>query len=173
VPLEQPIDDAAHEIRDTLAPLRSGFSIALPSFGNPFAVGSIIRVSHNFLAKEIWLIGDAPHYEKASMGMEKYETIRRVADEAQFLAGIGSRPLYAIEKDHAKRSLYGAAEFPPDVVFLFGSERYGISDSLLARADAVLGIPIYGINHSLPVAVAAGIVMSEWARKQYCEGAIR
>jgi tRNA G18 (ribose-2'-O)-methylase SpoU len=156
-----------------LAPLRSRFSVALPSFGNPFSVGSIIRVSHNFLAKEIWLIGNTPHYEKASMGMEKYETIVRADDEHAFIAAIGTRPLYAIEKDHAHRNLYGGAEFPPDVIFLFGSERYGISDLLLERADAILGIPIYGVNHSLPVAVAAGIVMSEWARRSHMDGTVR
>ena len=41
---------------------------------------------------------------------------------------------------------------------------------LAARADDVLGIPIYGVNNSLPVAVAAGIVMAEWARARYAGG---
>jgi tRNA G18 (ribose-2'-O)-methylase SpoU len=31
----------------------------------------------------------------------------------------------------------------------------------------------YGVNHSLPVTVAAGIVMNEWARRKYVEGAVR
>ena len=48
----------------------------------------------------------------------------------------------------------------------------GLPASLLARADEVLGIPLYGVNHSLPVAVAAGIVMSEWARRRYAPGVI-
>ena len=173
MPVDKPIDSSAEDVRAVLRPLRSGFSIAMPSFGNPFSVGSIIRVSHNFLAKEIWLIGNTPHYEKASMGMEKYETIMREDDEHAFIAAIGNRPLYAIEKDHAQQNLYGSPEFPPDVIFLFGSERYGISDLLLKRADAILGIPIYGVNHSLPVAVAAGIVMSEWARRKYADGTVR
>ncbi len=38
-------------------------------------------------------------------------------------------------------------------------------------ADEVIGIPIYGVNHSLPVAVAAGIVMHEWARRHGCQTA--
>jgi len=29
----------------------------------------------------------------------------------------------------------------------------------------VIAIPMYGINHSYPVAVAAGMVLCEWARR--------
>jgi tRNA G18 (ribose-2'-O)-methylase SpoU len=31
---------------------------------------------------------------------------------------------------------------------------------------------MYGVNHSLPVAVAAGIAMHEWARRRYADGAV-
>jgi tRNA G18 (ribose-2'-O)-methylase SpoU len=57
------------------------------------------------------------------------------------------------------------------VVFVFGSERFGVPGELIAAADEVVGIPLYGVNHSLPVAVAAGIVMNEWARRRYAPGA--
>jgi hypothetical protein len=35
-----------------------------------------------------------------------------------------------------------------------------------------IGIPIYGINNSLPLIVAAGIMMNEWARRHYASGTI-
>ncbi len=38
--------------------------------------------------------------------------------------------------------------------------------SLLAACSGVLAIPMYGINHSYPVAIAAGMVMCEWARRR-------
>jgi len=107
------------------------------------------------------------------MGMEKYESVTRVADDEAFLAHVGTRPLWAVEKDHATSSLYALdalGGFPRDVVLLFGSERFGIPESLVRRSAAVIGIPIYGVNHSLPLAVAAGIVMSEWARRRYAGG---
>jgi len=31
---------------------------------------------------------------------------------------------------------------------------------------------MYGVNHSFPVTVAAGIVMNEWARRRYRDGAM-
>lgn len=166
-PLSPPLDATPDEVRALLAPIRHDFTIALYAADNAFAVGAIIRVAHNFLAKEIVLIGDAPFYEKASMGMEKYETIVRVPDDDAFLAHVGDRPLWAVEKDHATTSLYAVPAFPKNVVLLFGSERSGIPLAMVARCATVLGIPIYGVNHSLPLAIAAGITMSEWSRRHY------
>jgi tRNA G18 (ribose-2'-O)-methylase SpoU len=165
--IERPIDASAPEVRDALGPLRNDFSVALYAAGNAFAVGAIVRVSHNFLAREIVLVGSSPFYEKASMGMEKYETIVRVPDDEAFLRHVAGRPVWAFEKDHARRSVTEVASFPRDVVLLLGSERGGLPKAVLDRADDVLGIPIYGVNHSLPLAVAAGIAMHEWARRHY------
>jgi tRNA G18 (ribose-2'-O)-methylase SpoU len=63
-------------------------------------------------------------------------------------------------------------EFPARLVFIFGSERFGLPKEVIGRADDVLGIPMYGLNQSLPLAVAAGIVMSEWARRRYVDGTV-
>ena len=165
-----PLGADPEEVRALLAPLRNDFSIALHAAENAFAVGAIIRVAHSYLAREILVIGQAPYYEKASMGMEKYETIVRVPDDEAFLAQVGERPLWAVEKDHATMSVNAVESFPRDVVLLFGSERFGVPKALIERAQAVVGIPIYGVNHSLPLAVAAGIVMNEWARRKYASG---
>jgi tRNA G18 (ribose-2'-O)-methylase SpoU len=167
MPLSPPLDATPDEVKEALEPLRHDFSVAVFSAENAFAVGAIIRVAHNFLAREIVLVGDAPYYEKASMGMEKYESIVRVADEEALLAHVGGRPLWCLEKEHATRSLYAPEPFPKDVVFVFGSERFGTPKTLIDRAGAVVAIPIYGVNNSLPLAVASGIVMSEWARRKH------
>lgn len=170
--LPVPIDESPDELREVLAPLRNGVSVALMSLGNAFAAGAIVRVSHSFLVREIFMVGDAPHYEKASMGMEKYETIVRVPDVAGLFEAVEGRPVYAIEKDRATRSLYDPAPFPEGVVFLFGSERFGVPDEALDRADAIVGVPMYGINHSFPVAITAGMVLAEWGRRRYAPGTV-
>ena len=167
-----PLDASPEDVRTLLAPLRNDFSIALYAAENPFAIGAIIRVAHSFLAREIVIVGDASFYEKASMGMEKYESVVRVRDDDALYAHVGSRPLWGVEKDHATTSLYTPSAIPKDVVLLFGSERAGLPNSVIARCEGILGIPIYGVNHSLPLAIAAGIVMSEMARRR-SEGAVR
>jgi tRNA G18 (ribose-2'-O)-methylase SpoU len=170
--LAKPLDDDAATVRAVLQPLRNDFSIAVVCAGNAFAVGAVIRVAHSFLVRELFVVGDGTWYAKASMGMDKYETIRRVADVPALLAAVRGRPLWAVEKDHARRSVHAVEAFPAGVVLVFGSERFGLPREIVEAADEVLGIPMYGVNHSLPVAVAAGIVMNEWARRRYAPGAL-
>jgi tRNA G18 (ribose-2'-O)-methylase SpoU len=172
VALVPPLDAPADAVRAALAPLRNDLSIALHSVGNAFSVGAIIRVAHSFLVREVVVIGEEPYYAKASMGMEKYETIVRVPDDDAFFAHVRDRPVWGIEKDHARRSLYDVGSFPRDVVLVVGGKHEGLSDAFARRCDDVIGIPIYGVNHSLPVVVAAGIVMNEWARRRYAGGAV-
>jgi tRNA G18 (ribose-2'-O)-methylase SpoU len=172
VPLEPPLDASPEDVRAALEPLRNDFSVALWTPGNAFAVGAVIRVAHSFLAREVFVVGGERYYAKASMGMHRYEQVVRVRDAAELLGAVKGRPVWAVEKDHARRSIHGVTAFPRGVVFLFGSERFGLPDEAVEAADEVVGIPLYGVNHSLPVAVAAGIVMNEWARRRYAEGTV-
>jgi tRNA G18 (ribose-2'-O)-methylase SpoU len=159
------------EQRALLQPLRCDMSVAVVRAKNPFNVGTIIRVAHSFLVKEIFLLGTEPFYERAAMGMQRYEKIVECADEAAFLAAVGDRPLVAVERDHAQTTLW-QADFPRDVVFLFGSEDEGVPKQLLDASQSVIAIPMYGVNHSYPVAVAAGMVLCEWARRRDPRGGV-
>ena len=184
--LVPPLDVPPEAVRAALAPLRNDFSVALTAPGNAFAVGAVIRVAHSFLAREVFVVGgDRPSpvapeprrngrdwYRKAAMGMHKYETVVALADAEELVRRTRGRPLWAVEKDHARRSICAVDCFPPGVVLLFGSERFGVPPELLDRAEEVVGIPMYGVNHSFPVAVAAGIAMHEWARRRYRDGAV-
>ncbi len=165
--LVPPLDYTPEQVRELLAPLRNDFSVAIWNCQNAFAVGAIIRVAHSFLPREIVIIGDAPYYPKASMGMHKYEQLVTVPDNDAFFAHVAGRPLWSCEKDHATISLFDVASYPRDVVLVFGSERAGLPGDILARSDAVVGIPMYGVNHSYPVSVAAGMVLCDWARRRY------
>ena len=167
----QPFGLTTDEIRAELAAIRHEVSVAVIRAKNPFNVGSIIRTAHSFLVREIFLVGTEPFYEKASMGMHKYETIVECPDEASFLEAVRGRPLLGGERDLARSTLWDAP-MPRDCVFLFGSEDDGIPPGLAAACDDVLAIPMYGINHSYPVAVAAGMVLCEWARRHDPRGAL-
>jgi tRNA G18 (ribose-2'-O)-methylase SpoU len=165
-----PFDMPIAEIKQELDRLRTPLRIAIQRSKNPFNVGAIIRVAHSFLVREIILIGDEPYYRRASMGMEKYENITRLADDSAFLEHAAAQQLkiVAVEKDHPRVHNLWGFDFPgPDVVVVFGSENEGISPALLAAADAVVAIPMFGINHSYPVSVAAGITIAEWSRRYW------
>jgi tRNA G18 (ribose-2'-O)-methylase SpoU len=172
--LQPPLGAPPAEVRDLLSPLRNDFSVALAAPGNAFSIGAVIRVAHSYLAREVLVVGAGDWYPKGSMGMEKYETIVRVPDAAALVrrTAAAGRPIWAVEREAARRSIHAVEQFPPDVVFVFGSERFGVPRELLDAADEVIGIPLYGVNNSLPVTVAAGIVMNEWARRRYRDGMV-
>src|SRR5262245_36758844 len=118
--LVPPLDLPPEEVRAVLAPLRNDLSVAIYNCQNAFAVGAIIRVAHSFLVRELIVIGNAPWYEKASMGMQHYETIVRAADEHEFFRKVDGRPVWSVEKDHATVGIYDVASYPDDLVLVFG-----------------------------------------------------
>jgi hypothetical protein len=67
-------------------------------------IGAIIRTAHSFLVREVFLIGTEPWYERAAMGMAKYEAIVECPDEAAFLETVRGRHLIGVERETAKRS---------------------------------------------------------------------
>lgn len=166
-----PFDLPRKEIRDELDRIRHPFRVAVDRAKNPFNIGSIVRTAHSFLAREIILIGSEPWYERAAMGMQRYENIVELPGEADFLrwAEEGAHKLVAFEKDEAGVGLWDA-ELPEDGVLVFGNEDDGICPAILDAAHEVIAIPMYGINHSYPISIAAGIAMAEWARRHYAQG---
>jgi TrmH family RNA methyltransferase len=66
------------------------------------------------------------------------------------------RPLVAIDPEGEGLR---PAELPPRAVLAFGTERHGLSDELLDRADARLGIPMRDGVSSLNLATAVAAVL--------------
>src|SRR6476646_7667989 len=99
------------EIRASLETLRRPLSVAVLRARNPFNVGAIIRVAHSFLVREIVLVGSERYYERGAMGMDRYENIVCVPDEAALVAHVraGSGKLIVLEKDGARVDLWHAA----------------------------------------------------------------
>lgn len=46
-------------------------------------------------------------------------------------------------------------------VFVFGAEKHGISDAMIAKADAFLKIPMVGFTESFNVSVAAALILND------------
>lgn len=161
-PLGLPLE----EVRATLDELRHPVRVAVRRAKNPFNVGAIIRTAHSFLVREIVLIGTERWYERAAMGMHRYEHIREVESEERFveLARDQGWHLTVLERDAARVSLWSAT-MPKGTVLVVGNEDEGVGETILAAADEVVAIPMYGINHSYPMTVAAGIALAEWARR--------
>jgi len=80
----------------------------------------------------------------------------RIGGEGRQRRPAHGRPLVAI--DPGGEPLH-AAELPPRAILAFGTERYGLSEELLERADARLGIPMREGVSSLNLATAVAAVL--------------
>jgi len=74
--------------------------------------------------------------------------------------------LVAIETAESADNIYKSA-LPEKVAFIVGHEVFGISNSILKRADKIVYIPIPGVISSLNVTHALGIAAFEWLRQQF------
>jgi tRNA G18 (ribose-2'-O)-methylase SpoU len=166
-----PFDLSRQDIRAELDRVRHPMRVAVDRAKNPFNIGAIIRTAHSFLPREILLVGTEPWYERAAMGMHRYEHIVEIPSTQAFLERAEAErwKLVVFERDHATVGLW-EAELPEDAVLVFGNEDEGVDPAIVARAQQVVAIPMYGINHSYPISVAAGMALCEWARRRYQHG---
>jgi len=168
-----PLEMDLEQIRLELNRIRHPFRIAIERAKNPFNIGAIIRVAHSFLTQEIILIGTERYYERAAMGMHRYENLTDVSDPSSFvdMAREKQWKLIVFEKDQSSKGLWDA-DLPEDGVLVFGNEDDGVSAEICAAAHEVVAIPMFGINHSYPITAAASIAMAEWARRYYQGGRV-
>lgn len=167
-----PFDMPHDAIRRELDRLRHPMRVVIDRAKNPFNIGAIIRTAHSFLPKEIVLVGTEPWYERAAMGMHRYEHIVELPDVAALVARAQAErwKLVCFEKDAPRVKGLWDAELPEDATLVFGNEDDGIHADVLAMAHEVVAIPMYGINHSFPISIAAGMALAEWARRRYAHG---
>lgn len=148
--------------------VRHPFRLAVRRAKNPFNVGAIIRVAHSFLPREILLVGTEPFYERAAMGMHRFEHITHVESEEAFVVRARAEGwhLAVLEREAPTVSLWEAA-LPDDAVIVVGNEDEGVGEAIRAAATEVVGIPMFGLNHSYPMTAAASMALAEWARRRY------
>jgi tRNA G18 (ribose-2'-O)-methylase SpoU len=163
-----PFGLSREEIGRELDRIRHPFRLAVRRAKNPFNVGAILRTAHSFLPKEIVLVGTEPFYERAAMGMHRYEHVTHIDTEEAFVerARAEGWHLSVLERESPTVSLWESA-LPEDAVIVVGNEDDGVGNVIRAAASEVVGIPMFGINHSYPMTVAAGIALAEWARRRY------
>lgn len=167
-------DFTKSEIKDVLNEIRHPVDVAVYSVGNYFNVAGIIRTSHSFLVRNIYLIDvetpKEPYYAKGTMSSHRHENIilqtsevflQMISDEHRNLVSFERRPGILQPK-----TIWGY-KYPETPILLFGSETHGVPDNILQVSMDTVCIPMYGLNNDLNVSVAAAIAISDFVRKHY------
>lgn len=136
-------------------------------------VGSVFRTADAFALRQVALCGitaQPPHREILKTALGSTESVdwtyyNSAAEAIQQLKLEGYR-VYAVEQTRQKIWLHDFVPTPGGhYALVLGNEVDGVDEQALALCDGALEIPQFGTKHSLNVAVAAGIVTWEIARK--------
>ncbi len=86
------------------------------------------------------------------------------------LAWLTGHSIKLVATTPAADRLLTEADFSGPTAIAVGSEKYGLPDEWLARADVLVRIPMFGRADSLNVATAAAIVCYEAVRQRHSSG---
>ncbi|CAM4246181.1 TrmH family RNA methyltransferase [Weissella hellenica] len=168
------------EIRTALDMQRGEMVSIMQNLSHDFNKASAVRNSNAFgMRKLIFLNPENPAIPDAkegikkwdrrgSLGTQNYEHIEhhRIIDYPAIFKQLHQEgyTIYAIDNTpgYDPQSLYDV-QFPAKSAFLFGEEKLGLADDLIAAADEMVYIPQYGSVRSINVGVAHGVIAAFYA----------
>ena len=146
------------------AAIGPGRVVLLEDPRRPGNVGAVVRVAAAAGAAAVLTTGDRDPWEpealRGSAGLHFALPVGRGG-----AGDVGGRPLVALD---AGGEPLGA--LPPDAALAFGTERHGLSEALLARADARVAIPMRPGVSSLNLATSVSAVLFAWRLSQARQG---
>lgn len=150
--------------------------VVLDDVRSAFNVGLVFRVADTMAVRGLWLGGITPHpggSERADNRIAKtavggsLETVpwRAVEDPTAGVRRLRRGGWRVVVVEQTRDAVHPAhASFGERTVLVFGHERAGVRDALLALADEVVALPLLGVTNSMNVAVCAALVLYERAR---------
>ncbi|MEK7611100.1 MAG: TrmH family RNA methyltransferase [Patescibacteria group bacterium] len=142
----------------------------LENIYDTYNIGGLFRLADALNAEKIFLCGQSetpPNHKikKASIGTDKivpWEYKKSAAEAVEQLRQETGQKItiYAVEQ-LPESSDYTKPNYKLPLALIFGNETFGVTPETLKLADKAVVIPMYGINKSLNVIVAAAIV-SYW-----------
>jgi len=158
---------AAFKLPKEAAFVQQTLNLALDGIRDPGNLGTIIRLCDWFGVHHLVCSTDTadcynPKVVQASMGSLAKVKLHYV-DLPSF---IQQHKLTAVGTEMQGDSVY-AAKLPPNPILIMGNEGKGISDAVKSIIKKNIAIPSYGMPaaESLNVAMATGIILSEFRRK--------
>ncbi len=145
---------------------RHQISVMLCNIRSLYNVGSFFRTCDSALIEKLYLTGFTPHPPRAeitktalgateTVPWEYYPTAEEAINATKAL-GLKNIAVELTDNGRAYNSLE-RADFP--CCLIFGNEITGLDDEIIQLCDFAIDIPMYGVKHSLNVAVSGGIAI--------------
>ena len=154
-----------HEIMKSLK--KNSIYLILDNVLDTYNIGAIFRLADATATRKIYLCGETetppnPRIKKASVNTWQWVDWEYSANSVEVMKRLRREVhdirIYALEQ-HPDSISY--ARFKPHfpLAIIIGNETYGISASVLKKADQIIELPMFGVNKSLNVMVSCGIIL--------------
>lgn len=138
-----------------------------------YNIGAIFRLADAVAVEKVYLCGDTetpPNHriKKASINTTEWVDWEYASTAVEAIARIRELEpevsVYAVEQN--ERSVpYDKVDYSFPVALIIGHETTGVTKEALAASDAIVEMPMWGVNISLNVMVSLGIVLYQVMQK--------
>lgn len=138
--------------------------IVLDNVVDTYNIGSFFRLADALNVKKLCLCGPVvtpPNLKihRASIGTWKWVAWEHYPDTITCLKKLKSENYHLIACEQNKKSVnYQKANYQFPLAIIAGSEVNGVGESILKLCDQIVEIPMFGVNKSLNVLLAATII---------------
>ena len=147
--------------------------IILDNVLDTYNIGSIFRLADAVAARKIYLCGDTeipPNHRIKKASINTTEVVEweyaSTAVEAVKSLKLKVKSLQIVAVEQAAGSIpYDKFEYKLPICLVVGHESNGVSKEVLEKVDAVVEIPMFGVNKSLNVMVSLAIVLYKVAER--------
>ncbi|MBI4059239.1 TrmH family RNA methyltransferase [Candidatus Microgenomates bacterium] len=163
-------DPSSEEIK---AIKRHPIYIVLDNVLDTYNIGSIFRLADAVAAEKVYLCGETEYppnhrIEKASIGTWRWVPWEHCDSATEAIKNLRSniKDLQVVAVEQNSKSIrFDQYDYQLPICIVVGHETEGVSKEVLEMADAIVELPMFGINKSLNVMVSAGIILYKIAEK--------
>ncbi|MFP2964358.1 TrmH family RNA methyltransferase [Myxococcus sp. 1LA] len=163
---EQFLLDVRKEKIDRVVSHRTrNFTVVLDRLEDSFNMAAVLRTCESMGVQEVHIVinPEAPFVpnSRVAQGCDKWLDVKLYKTFAECREHLKSRgfSLYASAIQDGATSLY-TLRFDGKMALVFGNERYGVSEEVLAGVDGTFWVPMKGFSQSLNISAAASACIS-------------
>lgn len=143
---------------------RNPLVLVLDNVLDTYNIGSFFRLADALAVEKIYLCGPVvtpPNIKihRASIGTWKFVPWQHFDSTLDCIKQLKKEGYHIVSIEQSPKSIdYRRAKYKFPLALVLGSESKGISPQVISLSDQIVEIPLFGINISLNVLVAASVV---------------
>lgn len=159
-----------NRIVEVLKHRQPDLTVVLEGVHKPHNLSAIQRTADAIGVMEAHAISPQRPYrgrKGTAMGSQKWVEVHNHSDTASAVATLQARGFHVVAAHLSERAVdFRQVDYTRPTAILMGTEKYGVSEAALTRANAEITIPMVGMVASLNVSVAAAVILYEAQRQR-------